>query len=124
MKKYFGYIWVGLLFFFGISCEYESEEKVFTEETCDTTRVISFSADVQPILKKNKCLLCHISSSASGGVVLNSHEEVQKVAVSGRLSGAINHESGFSPMPPNVEKIAPCDIAKIEKWITEGMPNN
>jgi len=41
-----------------------------------------------------------------------------------RIVGAINHETGFLPMPYPVgsAKLDQCDIDKVTAWITNGAP--
>jgi len=40
------------------------------------------------------------------------------------LMGTIKHESGWSPMPKNGNKLSDCKIQKIDRWILDGTPNN
>jgi len=42
----------------------------------------------------------------------------------GQLHGTVNHEPGFSPMPPGGTKISACNLAQNAKWIADGAPNN
>ena len=90
-------------------------------ETCDP---VSFSSDVQPILTNNCAFSgCHNQANPADGINLSSHAGATAVA-SSKLSGSINHEAGFSPMPKNSPKLSAADITKIECWIANGRPNN
>jgi ribosomal protein S16 len=95
--------------------------------SCDTTGTISFSSKVWPVIQNN-CLGCHPASGSSNGISLGTYAQVKNVAGTKRngislLSGSIHHFSGFSPMPQN-GKLDDCPIAQIDKWISQGMPNN
>jgi hypothetical protein len=60
----------------------------------------------------------------TGNITLEGHAQLLQHINSGRLLGAIRHESGFLPMPQNASKLPSCDISKIEQWILDGAPNN
>ncbi|MDQ3016046.1 MAG: hypothetical protein M3R25_04920 [Bacteroidota bacterium] len=89
---------------------------------CDTTNV-TYSGYVAQLFTTN-CVGCHSGGAPSGGISLNTHAGVQTVALSGRLFGAINHSSGFQPMPRGSAKLPQCTIDKINAWIHDGAPNN
>jgi ribosomal protein S16 len=90
--------------------------------TCDAN-VFSYSAAVKPILEAN-CVGCHNGPAAPLGIVLNTYTGVKAAATTGRLLGAIKHQTGFSPMPKGSSKLSDCKISQIEKWIQAGAPNN
>lgn len=90
----------------------------FCNSACDTT-VYSYSGAVSSILSNN-CVACH----SSGNVLLNTYTGVKSKVDDGRLWGAINHLSGFNPMPNVNTFLSDCDRKKIKKWIDSGAPNN
>jgi hypothetical protein len=97
------------------------------EEICDTAGVISYSAQVDPLLQAN-CVGCHNPSLASGGVILSSYDQVAVYVTTLRneipiLTGVINRQIGFEPMPPTFSLDA-CSIRKIELWIEQGAEDN
>lgn len=92
-----------------------------TESLCDSVNV-SFAANVFPIFQNN-CAGCHSGSAASAGIKLTNYSEIASAATSGRLAGAIKHWNGFVAMPPELS-LTNCEIAKIDKWIANGTPNN
>jgi hypothetical protein len=108
-----------LILVFSGSC---SKEDVDPKHPCDTIEV-TYAGVVQPILEQN-CYGCQGNGSTNGGVDLGSYDAVLVPANDGRLSGAINHEPGFSPMPSRNPKLDSCGIYFIDKWIDEGAPNN
>lgn len=105
------------------ACYYDNEEDLYpfdSSQNCDTLNV-TYTNTVKAILD-NSCVSCHQASNPSGGVLLDSYEQVKIVADNGRLWGSINHEDGYSPMPPGGEKLGSCDLSKIQAWINEGSP--
>ena len=120
MKKFIGLI---ILLSLGFSaCYYDVEEELYPTTGCETTN-LSYSQDVLPILTNN-CFSCHNQASNFGNVTLEGYDNLIVHVTSGRLLGAIKHESGFSPMPQNAAQLVQCDIEKIEAWIADGAPNN
>ncbi len=108
-----------------ISCSKTSEDKLGTDTpvtTCDTVNM-AYTADVVPILQAN-CYSCHGNGGNSGGVNLDTYDNVKIVADNGSLLGAITHASGFVPMPLNAPQLSDCDINKIKSWIGNGAQNN
>ena len=89
---------------------------------CDTATV-TFNTTIKPIIS-TKCQGCHSSSSAQGGIDFSTYTGVKSKVDDGRLWGAINHLSGFSPMPKNGNKLSSCEISKFRIWINSGAPNN
>lgn len=112
-----------VLMIFLSSCYYDNVEELYPQKpNCDTTNV-SFSGDIFPVID-NSCVSCHNSSFASGGVNLDTYDNIVSAANSGKLMGAIKHEQGWSPMPKNGNKLDDCTISKLDIWISDGTPNN
>ena len=102
-------------------CYYDNEEDLYLgNSTCDTTNV-TYSASVAPVFA-GYCNSCHSGSSPSGNIKTDSYTSV-KTNIS-RIHGAINHQSGFLPMPQNGGSLSSCDLTKIDIWIRQGMLNN
>lgn len=91
--------------------------------TCDTTGVISFSADLLPVLQNN-CLGCHSGGTASGGLDFGNFAVFQQNCQSGRVQGALRGSAGFVAMPPGGAPLPACYVAQIDKWVAAGAPNN
>lgn len=92
------------------------------QAACDTN-VFTFSGAVQPIIQA-RCQGCHSGGAPQGGISLTNHSQIQAVAVTGQLYGAVSHTGSYTPMPYNGSKIPECEIAQIRKWIEDGTPNN
>jgi len=104
-------------------CYYDVEEELYPPIIgCDTANV-TFSLDVEPVLSSN-CYVCHSAGAAQGGVVLDDYTSVKGFADSGSLLGAVRHDAGYSAMPQGGSKLSTCTIAAIEKWVSDGAPNN
>ncbi len=107
-----------------ISCSKSSEDTLTTPmpPACDTVNM-TYTANVQPILQAN-CYSCHGNGGASGGINLDTYENVKIVAANGELIGTITHAAGHSPMPKGGSKLSDCDINIIKDWINRGMLSN
>lgn len=102
-------------------CTSYSEEELYPDRAnCDTANV-NYTKSIAPVFAAN-CNSCHTGNGASGNIRTDSYISV-KANIS-RIRGAVNHQSGFSPMPQNTEKLSDCDLAKIDIWIRKGMPEN
>ncbi|MBT3174502.1 MAG: hypothetical protein HN336_06610 [Lentimicrobiaceae bacterium] len=105
------------------SCYYDNVEYLYPQDPdCDTTNV-TFSNDVMPVISAS-CTGCHSGSAPAGNIRLSNYDEIVSVANNGSLMGTIKHESGWSPMPKNGNKLSDCKIQKIDRWILDGTPNN
>lgn len=105
----------------------QGAQNLFCEDTlagagCDTTDV-SYSNSIRPVLD-TYCVGCHQGSSPSGGVSLNSFANVQAIASTGRLYGAVAHLPGYAPMPDGGGSLDECAVKQIKAWVAEGTPNN
>ena len=98
-------LFVGLLY---VSCEKE------------VIAPLSFESDIQPLLTKCASPYCHGNGNYAGSV--KSYKDVVNFVNTGRVLPALNHETGFSPMPKGQEKWSNEDISKLESWISQGMP--
>lgn len=109
---------------FSGSCYYDHEALLYPETSnCTAPASPSFSVDVLPLLN-NRCNSCHGGVSPSGGVKLDTYNDVSTYATNGRLMGSVNQASGYSPMPQGGGKLSSCEIDKIRNWISSGMLNN
>lgn len=106
------------------SCYYDNAETLYPDSAvnCDTTN-ITYSGTVAPIMA-SRCNACHSGSAPSAGVTTSSFEGLSVVIDDGRYRGAINHLSGYSPMPKDGNKLSDCDLARINHWLDLGAPNN
>lgn len=114
------FIGCGTLF---TGCYYDKEENLYPgTAACDTANV-TFSGTVLPLIQTN-CYACHSQAAGQGGIILEGHANVVVRVNDGKLIGAVSHASGFTPMPQNGQKLADCDIKRIQTWINAGSPNN
>jgi len=115
------------LFLLGVlcfGCYYDKVEVLYPgSTTCTEIAVATFSANVLPLLN-TRCNSCHAGSSPSGGIALDTYDNVLKYVNNKSLMGSINFESGYSPMPKNSGKMSACEIGKIQSWIDSGALNN
>lgn len=105
------------------ACYYDSEEALFpkidsTKATCDTIN-ITYSGNVKSMID-NYCISCH---GGGGTTILVTYNNVSDKA--DRILGAIEHKSGFLPMPQpqGSAMLDSCLIKQFAKWISLGKPN-
>lgn len=110
--------------FFAVQCTYHNVEDQFSNITtgCDTIEV-SYSQQLLPLLQAN-CISCHNQGNPSDGIKLDSYNNLTQAAGSGRLLGALQHQSGYAAMPQGAPKLSDCEIAAFEAWINQGFKNN
>lgn len=111
------------------SCYYDNEEMLYgtvSTTICDSTTG-KFSVNVSSIMAA-QCATsgCHNTTTASAGANLSSYTNIKTYITNNKdfFIGSIKHTSGFSAMPKDGNKLATCDISKIESWINAGMLNN
>ncbi len=85
---------------------------------CDTIGTIGYTSHIKSMIDLF-CLSCHGTTNPSGGIKLVTASDIQTVAKSGKLLGAIKRQSGYSAMPPSYS-LSKCDIRQIELWIKQG----
>jgi hypothetical protein len=105
-----------------ISCEYNNEEELYPCDSLETTPV-TYAATIVPILETN-CYECHDAAAIPSGIVLEGYNNIKVMIDANRVIGSIRHLQGFSAMPKDRGSLPECDILKIEKWISQGYPNN
>lgn len=123
IKKTTLFIFIATIF---ASCYYDNLaelQPVINSSQCDTASTVTYSNHVKTILDDN-CNSCHATGVAYGSVTLDTYGGVKSAAQSGHLLGAIKHETTYSPMPKNGNKLSDCKIGQIEKWINAGTLNN
>ena len=119
MRKSLTAIFILALF---TGCYYDKEDELYGN--CDTTNV-SYSQTITNILTNYACLNCHGNPTSNGAPFsLTTYANVKTQVDANRLFGAINHQTGFAPMPQGAPKMNQCDINKVKAWIDAGAPNN
>ncbi len=86
---------------------------------CDTVSFLTYNNSVKSIMTTN-CSGCHPTGHFSGHA-LDTYNGTKASVNSGKFIPAIKH-TGPKPMPQGGGKLSDCDIAKIEKWVANGMP--
>lgn len=99
---------------------------------CDSTNV-SYNGRIQPLLN-TWCVGCHSGTSSVGksdlstysgtlAIVNSNNGGMPATDISNRLLGALEHSTGYRPMPES-SQISACDLNAIKKWIAAGKLNN
>ncbi|MBE0648164.1 MAG: hypothetical protein IH596_10300 [Bacteroidales bacterium] len=87
---------------------------------CDSSNV-TYASSIAPI-SQAWCTGCHGGSKPANNLLLETYDEMVACANSGRLMGALRHESGFFPMPQGGLTLSPCEINLFQIWINTGKP--
>jgi len=112
-----------LAFIFTASCSSDNvDDKYGPGSSCDTT-VVTFSQDIKSIISQN-CEGCHNDNSASGGLNLAGHSNIQTSALGGGLMNRVERPSSDPLSMPPGGPLSDCDQKKLMAWINEGAPNN
>lgn len=82
------------------------------------TLTVTYEADVESIMTNN-CITCHSGSSPSASLDLSNYQNTKFSAAQGDLVSRMNNTS--NPMPPT-GKLSPEILQIIDKWITDGYP--
>jgi uncharacterized membrane protein len=126
MKICLSIVLISFLFVLVISCSKSSEDKLNgnTGSTCDTVNM-KYTTDVVPILQAN-CYSCHGegNTAGSGGISLDSYDNLKEYADNGILAGNITHAAGYVAMPYGLPKLPDCEINTILDWINRGSQND
>jgi hypothetical protein len=85
---------------------------------CDTTGTIAYTSHIKSIIDL-ACVSCHGANSPSGGITLLTSANVQAVAKTGKLLGAVKRKTGFVAMPA-AYALSTCEVRQIELWINQG----
>lgn len=85
---------------------------------CDTTGTIAYTSHIKSIIDLS-CASCHGANNPSGGIKLLTAADLQTVAKSGKLMGAIQRKTGYSAMPP-AYSLSDCEIHQVQLWINQG----
>lgn len=103
------------------SCYYDVESELYPEG-CDTPTIVSFSADVLPIIDLNCAISgCHVDGGEGPGL-LAEYETVRDYVDSGDLENRV-FNSPEDPMPPTGQ-LGECDLEIILHWINQGALDN
>lgn len=125
MKKLIKYLVIVIALLAIDSCYYDSEEDLFPSLNTECNlENISFSATITNIME-NRCWSCHSNSNAAAfgnNLKLENYSDVANQFSS--VLGAVNHLSGYSPMPKSGSKISSCELNQLKLWNDEGKLNN
>jgi uncharacterized membrane protein len=101
----------------------QGAQNLVCENACGDTVNITYSVSVKNIIT-NKCQGCHSGANPGGGIDLSTYTGVKSQVTNGKLWGSVSWSAGYSAMPKNGIKLNVCDLARIQKWIAMGAPNN
>ncbi|MDB9932979.1 hypothetical protein OAD28_09745 [Flavobacteriales bacterium] len=119
MKIIISFLCITLVF---CSCNKELEEETPVTPTTSNTSLISFNSDVLTIFN-TYCNGSYCHGGGADGKYFDTHANVVLVP-SSTLLGAINHTTGYEPMPKSQPKLRQGEIDTITTWINDGRLDN
>lgn len=109
---------LSLLVFLFASC---GKEEIQTFDCTGLTP--TYTADIKPIIDANCATAgCHNGVSKANGIDLSTYSLVVSESNKARFLGAIQHRSGYDPMPKNQTKLSESNIRLISCWVENGQP--
>lgn len=84
------------------------------------TRTITYQSDVQSIMTNN-CITCHAGPAPNAGLDLSNYQNTRFSTEMGNLIQRMNNAA--NPMPPN-GLVSPELRQVMDKWVTDGFPEN
>lgn len=84
------------------------------------TRTVTYDTDVKNIMTNN-CITCHAGPAPSAGLNLSNYQNTRFSAEQGSLVSRMNDAA--NPMPPS-GKLSPQTLQLIDKWVSDGFPEN
>jgi len=89
-------------------------------QVCETTGM-TYTSNIKALIDASCATAgCHVPGTAT--FPMDSWDGVVAAVSFGRISGAINHTMGFSPMPKGGSKLDQCSIDQIDAWLDDGAP--
>jgi mono/diheme cytochrome c family protein len=92
------------------------------ETECDTADH-SWTGRILPLFELH-CIGCHGGAEPEAGLLLGEHAQAVTAVTYMALLEHVQQLEGYSPMPPSGPGLDSCEIAAIEGWIADGMPEN
>lgn len=129
---FFAFMLMGFIMLIYSSCYYDNASVLYKPapppsgggSSCpDTVGTVSYSAKIVPILQ-SKCYSCHGINPPMGNITMGTYASDKAIGLNGSLYNAITGAPGFFPMPVSGGSLSSCQILVVQKWVTEGCPNN
>ncbi len=94
--------------------------KTSTNTTVDCTGVTpTYTNDIKAIMTANCAISgCHTTLSSAGGYDLTNYANCKNAK--DRISGSVQHNSGYQSMPQAAAKLDDATIKKIVCWVQNG----
>ncbi len=104
------------------SCYYDNEEELYPFDVdCNLPPAVTYAGQIEAIIQGN-CAVpgCHTGNSPTGGLFLDTYQQVKAVADNGKLT---NRTIVQETMPPS-SPLSNCDQEAIQVWVNNGAPEN
>ncbi|MGQ9863315.1 MAG: c-type cytochrome domain-containing protein [Bacteroidia bacterium] len=121
MKQYLGAL---ALLFMVAACRKDKKEDIPPPPpSCqDSIGTVTYQNTIAEIMTQH-CTSCHNANNASHGIRLDTYQGVKAAQErDGKLYSSMIWDGNAKKMPPNGSKLDDCTLARIKKWIDDGMP--
>lgn len=106
-------------------CYYDVESELYGTSAACADTIATYNGSVKKIIDQHCAnTSCHAGSSPSAGIGLDTYTLCKSSASNGEFYCSINWNSGCSPMPKNSSKLSDCQINTLNRWKTNGFPEN
>ncbi len=83
----------------------------------------TYTASVKLILDTSCAVVgCHDAITSQNGINLSTYASAKAISSENRFLGAIQHKSGFEPMPFGGAKLPEATIEILTCWVQNGSP--
>ena len=103
------------------SCYYDNEEELYPFEAqgCDTLTNVTYNGHIEAIIQNNCAVSgCHTGNSPTGGLFLDTYQQVKAIADNGDLTDRTIVQQDMPPSSP----LSNCEMEAIQKWVNNGSP--
>lgn len=106
-------------------CYYDVESELYGTTAACTDTTATYNGSVKKIVDQYCATSsCHAGNSPSANIGLDTYVLCKGSALNGDFYCTINWNSGCSPMPKNGSKLSDCQINTLNRWKTNGFPEN
>ncbi|MFM7310086.1 MAG: hypothetical protein ACKOZY_05725 [Flavobacteriales bacterium] len=106
-------------------CYYDVESELYGTGASCTDTIATYNGSVKKIVNQYCATAsCHAGVSPSANIGLDTYSLCKTSASQGEFYCSINWNSGCSQMPKNASKLSDCQINTLNRWKTNGFPEN
>lgn len=102
------------------ACRRDKKDTTNTPMLQCSDTLVTYQNTIAAIMTQH-CTSCHNANNAQGGIRLDTYQGVAQED-RGKLYSSVVWDGNAAKMPPSGAKLDECTLARIKKWIDDGMP--